>query len=422
MEGKTVKDAPERTPAHPRLALALAAFALVLAAPPGLSQKLRDKSKPVNDPVQCPYCHGDPELMAAAGIVSHGGFEFAKEDTKAIDEYMATDDIRWIETPHFEIGFALRSLKVTQKEKAKIRAELGRLVEVLPDVKPKARVLDPWLRAHLYAQRVEDLWDQFLTIVRVEESEFPKGDKPWDLTGKYMGQGPYLGQKGKFEILFLPSEGSLREFLRKQFGLMTRLSQRWNVIARDSLILVVHTQQGSLRVDAAMHGHIAFNLAEQFLNGYKHYSYDTPVWIHEGLAHWIERSIDPNYNSFDSSEGAVAEMTSKSKWRTPTLKLVRSGKALRMAQLMALRGFAELKLEHHFTTWSMMDFLMTEHPEFLAKLLDGINGLTNRKGYDDGSGLNEVHRKLFKTELGMSYAKFDEAWRTWVLANYGSSE
>ena len=67
-------------------------------SPAAYAQKLVDKSKPRNHPIQCVYCGGNPELMEAAGIFSHGGFEFGKTDTKGLDAFLATSDIRWIET------------------------------------------------------------------------------------------------------------------------------------------------------------------------------------------------------------------------------------------------------------------------------------------------------------------------------------
>jgi len=393
--------------------------AVLVWVPDAQAQKLRDKDKPRNDPVQCPYCFGDPDLMKASGIVSHGPFKVAMTDTAGLDDFLPTSDIRWTETEHFELGFALGPMKVTQKDKLKIRAELTRLAELLPDtINIKEKLLDPWLRSHLYALRMEDLYQQMLGILQVEQSDFPDGLEPWKMDTKYMGEGPYMGQKGKFEVLLLASEGALSDVLRDQFGLVIKRTQRYNVIPTDSLIVVIHAQQAGLRNDPAMHGHVAFNLAHMFMDGYKHYTYDIPVWLREGVAHWIERSISPDFNSFDSSEGSAGAKTRKSDWKAPTRKLVNSGDAPRMAQLMRMKGFAEFELDHHFTTWSMIDFLITEHPDVLAQLFDRIKGMTNEEGIGDGTQLPDVHREAFQELLGMSYREFDAAWGEWVLATY----
>ena len=373
-----------------------------------------------NDPETCPYCEGRVELMEPAGIVSHGGFEFASTDTEAIDTYMATSDIRWIETEHFEIGIALGPYKVKQKEKGKIRAELSELESVLPEVNAKAKVLDPWLRAHMYALRVEKIWDRFLEIMQVEESDFPPEPTQWNRLGKYMGNGPYVGQENKFEVILFPSQAASTTFLKEEFGLLIKRTQRWNVIARDSITLAAHTDQGNLREDPAMHAHVVFNLAINLLSGYKHYSYDTPIWISEGLAHFMGRELDPRFNSFDSSEGAVADMTRKTNWEPEVRKLIQRKGAIRMAELIALRDFSELTLEHHYTTWSMTDYLMKTHPDGYACLNDRLHGMTNDQGIPDGSNMDDKHREAFKECLGVSYPEFDKNWAEWVMANYAS--
>ena len=400
-----------------RTALLAAALLLIAPAPPVAAQGKRDL--PRNHPSSCPYCQGDPELMRPAGLASHGGFEFGTTDTTGVDRLLGVCDIKWIETEHFELGFALGSHRVRQEEKKKIRAELTELAEFFPAIKPKTKILDPWLRTHLYAKRLEKVWDRFLELMQVTEDQFPAEDAPpWNLEGKYMGIGPYAGQDGKFEVLILPSEAASVLFLKDQFGLLIKRTQRWNVVDRDSLILIIHTQQGTLKNDGALHGHLAFNQTINLLDGYKHYSYDTQIWIREGLAHFVEREINPRFNTFDSSEGAVAEMTRKENWEPEVLKLIRKGEAKRMAQLLTLKDYAELELEHHYTTWSMIDYLVRSNPDGFACLNDRLHGITDERGYADGSNLNERHRDAFRDCLGLSYAEFDQAWAAWCLENY----
>ena len=408
-------------PSHRVVRAIAAALAMTLLfSTPVFAQKRRFKDLPRNDPRQCPYCLGDADLMQAVGVLSHGGFEYARTDTAGIDALLATSDIRWIETPHVEIGFALGTGKVRQGDKEKVRAECARLAEHLETVPLKPTRLDPWLMAHIYAQRAEDLWREMLEMLQVEESDFPDGTRAWDLTGEYMGEGPHLGQKGKFEVLILPSEAAATTFLRDQYGLMTKLTQRYNNVERDTLNITIHTMQEGLRQDSALHGHLAFNLSQNFLDGYKHYSYDIPIWIREGISHMFERRVNPDFNSFDSAEGSAAEVTRKSNWEPPVLKMVRNGSAPRLAELMAMRHFGDLDRNSHYATWSMMEYLRQEHPDFLAQLLGGIKGITDEGGYADGSDLPGVHRELFTKHLGMSYQEFDKAWAAWVSANYSA--
>lgn len=389
-------------------------IAIVLLCLPAAGQKSKDV---------CPYCGNDPALMAKAGIVSHGPFEFGETDTSKAETLIAGTGVKWIESKHFRIGFALGPCKVKEEDKKKIRAELERLAQVLPKVDNKASILDPWLRVHMFAQRSEDVWNRMLEVLQVEESAFPDGTKPWNTVGKYMGEGPYLGEKSKYEVLILPNEMALTNYLRNEFGVMTRLSQRWNIVRRDAMTVVINTQQGDLRDDLPLHGHVAFNLAINMLDGYKHYSYETPIWLREGLGHLIEREVSPKHNTFDSSEGSIAEISRKEKWQPEVRKIIAAGKAPRMAELINMKDYADLTLDKHYVCWSMVDFLVQTNPKGFACLNDALHGRTNKQGFADGSNLVDAHREKFKECLGFAtYQEFDAAWAAWVDANYSATQ
>ena len=397
-------------------ALATQLLPMILPATNGAAPQVKKRA---NDPASCPYCQNDPALLKAAGLVSHGGFPFGKKgnDTNKVDDFMAANDIRWVETEHFRIGFGLGSYKVKLEDKKKILAELTRLKLVLPKVVPDTGILDPWLRTHIYAQRCEDIYKRFIQIIDGGTSKFADGSGTWE--GRYAGEGPYLGMKEKYEALVLPSEAAHVTFLLENAGLRIRNSQRWHFVDRGTITIMMHAEQGQLRNDAPLHGHFAFNLAHNLFDGLNHYSYDTPVWIHEGLAHFMEREIDPDHNSFDSGEGAVADMTSKGNWKPEVLKLINSGEASRMAELMAVKSYSELKLVHHYTTWSMIEFLITTKPAEFAKFVFAIKSNYDAQGLPTGSNLPDWHRKQFKEIFGWTYAEFDEAWRAWAQVAYG---
>jgi hypothetical protein len=359
--------------------------------------------------------------MQQAGIASHGGFGFGKEEKSSkVDMLLATCDIKWIETAHFEIGFALGAFKVKQEDKEKIRGELARLAEVLPSVDPKEKILDPWLRAHLYAMRCEDVYERMSEILAVKDADFPPPNTVWDQTGRYMGTGPHLGQTGKYEVLIVPSEANLTTYLQNQFGLLIKKTQRWNLPATDSLSVTIHCAEDNLREDLGLHGHVGFNLAINLLDGYKHYSYDTPIWIREGFGHLIEREIETKYNSFDSAEGGIAQTSRKEKWEPEVRKLVASQKAPRMAELMSMKEYSDLTLDRHYATWSMVQFLVKTKPKEFAAFNDALHGITDKEGLPRVQNMPDVHRDAFKQHLGWAYPEFDKAWHEWVLANYGA--
>jgi hypothetical protein len=383
-------------------------------APGGSHPGLRQDPPARNAPESDPYTRNDPALLAAAGLVSLGGFEFATTDTAEIDRRLPLADIRWIETAHFEIGFALGPEKPRREDKKKLERELAALRLVLPDVPEKPRSLDPWLRAHLFARRAEAVYARVEEILRVSAADFPAVPGPYDNTKKFMGVGPHLGQGGKYEVLLLPSEGLGNQFLRHYFGLQVFQSQRWNVVDRNTLIAVLVADGGTLDTDAGMHGHLAFNLAINLLDGYKFYAYDLPIWMREGLGHLLEREISPDYNTFDADEGSEGVRTNSSDWLGEVRSLLRKGEAPTLSSLVRMRSYAELDLPRHFACWSMVQYLVEVHGPGFACLLDRLKGLLDERGVPDGSDLLDHHRDGFRDCLGLSYAEFDAAWAQWV--------
>jgi hypothetical protein len=385
----------------------------VLLAPAHAQKKKR------MDPAECSWCKNDPALLAGAGLVSHGGFAFGKKgsDTEKVEALLSSLDIVWLESEHYRLGFGIGPLpKPKLEEKKKLIAELTRLKEVLPTVAPENLNLDVWMRAHLYAQRLEDLYKRFGELTGVTGMRFAAG--MGKTAGGYMGEGPYLGMKEKYEILVLPNEVAQKDFLIEHAGLQVTRTQRWHYTDRGAIAAIVHIRQAKLREDSALHAHLGAQMAHNLFDGLKSYNYDTPIWIHSGLAHYMEREIDPMNNSFDADEGSTFETTSKTNWKAEVYKLVASNQAPRMAELVSLKNYGELKINAHFVVWSMVDYLATEKPEALAKFVQGLKSNFNEQGLPTGANLPDWHRKQFGECLGMNYNQFDEAWRQFVMSRY----
>jgi len=394
---------------------------LALLGTPALAQKKIFKNLPTNDPKQCPYCGGDPKLMEGAGIVSHGGFEFAKGTTATLDQELSGFDVFWIETEHFKLGLELKPYKIPQREKDKLEAEINELRKALPAIPDKVRVIDSWLRAHLFAARVQTLYKSVVELLKVEDAPFPKkAVTTFDPAKGYWGMGPHLGMKRKYELLVIRNENNCAGWLRATFGLLTRSAQRWHIVDRGVLIVITHQEQGKLQVDEALHGHVVFNLVQNMLNGYKYYSYDKPLWLLEGLSHWFERQVTTKYNTFDGGEGSTAAITRKENWEPPTRKLVQKGNSSGIGALMRIKGYGEFGLPEHYTTWSMVDYLQSKHPGFVGDLLGEVSGLLSAEYMPEGGRMNDVTREFFKQRLGLTMVGFERAWQAWVLETYAA--
>ena len=266
----------------------------------------------------------------------------------------------------------------------------------------------------MFAWRFERVYDKVQGWLGVSDEDFPPPNSIWNMQTKYMGNGPHLGQSGKYEILMLPGENVSKRYLSETFGLLVEQTQRWNVIDRDSLIIVMNDSDSEMRKDAPLYSHMAYNIGIQLLDGFKHYNYEIPCYIRSGTAHVLEREITHEFSTFDSSEGGDKIEFFKTDWLGALQKVARSGEIPRIAELVNIDAYADMDLEDHLASWGLVQYMIYEHPDGYAGLLDRLCGLTNEEGYTDGSDMLKHHREGVKDAFGMGYLQLDVAFREWL--------
>ncbi len=417
----------QRSPWCLLCSLLLTVWTVMALQAPALAQK---KAQPPKWKID-PYTKNDPELIEKAGYVGFGPMPFGALGSEVVDSDHIENQLQyvqllWIETPHFRLGINLPAYTIPMQPeiRAKIRAELERLSEKLPRVNPKTRRLDPWLRAHLFAQRVEDLYAEFQQLAGVKDEDFPQS--PDDLViqpGKpYMGQGPYLGMKEKYLLLLFDREASFHHYMKTYLGRDATYGQRWHFKDVSALIFTVaaECEDGRLKDDTALHGHVNFNMMQLLLNGFRYYSYDLPVWIREGLGHWAERRVSPRFNSFDQTEGSPADARSTWKWEPHMRGLLVSGKFAPFAEAYTWRDFGNITFNDHVAVWSRVDFMMAQDPERWRSFLFQIKGRVTENWLPDQSDLVGATREALQKAYGLSPLNFDEKWSDWVRANYSA--
>lgn len=399
----------------PSLCLLFTALLVAAPAAQGQGKKSRDEDLPANHISNDPYTEGDPELLEAAGILATGGFEFAASDTASIDARYPKSTIVWLESQHFQLGCALPAQAIKKNEKKAVLKELEGLRERLPTIPKSVRKLDPWLVAHLYLDRLERLYARVQELLGVDDSMFPPRPlKIFDSSKKFMGMGPYLGQRGKFEVLLLP--GSAPEhFCKEEFGkLITDASLRWNVMERDTLIAIVSSESLDSRSPRALYGHMTYNVGINLLDGYKHYNYDIPVWLKTGMGHLLEREVTWEHNTFDLNEDGVRSVLPNGSWTKEALKLARKNKLPLMGELVSAQDFGDFGEEGHVASWAYTRYLSETMPEGYAAYLDHLTGLKNEDGIPDGEGMFGHAREAAKEHLGMNYLRLDDAFLVWL--------
>ena len=403
---------------------------LVLVVCVGVTQAQKKRPKLPKWKID-PYTKNDPKAMAKAGYVSYGPFGFGEigeneVQTNDIEKELGKVKLIWVETAHFKIGSALARwpIPTDRAVKQKLRAELTELKKKIPKVKIKAKVLDRWLRLHLFAQRLENLYSRFQEIMKVTDADFPT-KKGMRIKGRYMGEGPFLGQPAKYTVIMFQKESDYTRYLRTYIGMAQTFAKRHNFKIFGSLFTgtAAELYEGSLKHDTAMHCHIVFNVIQQLINGYRMYIFDMPVWFKEGMAHYFERLISRKYNDFDQNESSSADLGKAWKWKPKIRALVvtKNKKLKSWSEMLKWRDYGQIKFYDHMVLWGRMEFLFSRGEEGIRIYLDMMKG--NIDPSSQGSlakAILKVQRDAFRKGFGGNPIKLDELWMEHVKKTYPS--
>lgn len=376
-----------------------------------------------------PFTKNEPEAMERAGYVSYGPFEFGMRGsqpatTQEIQERLDYANFLWVETEHFRIGSSLRAWRVAndQKTRTKIRAELEELQKRLPSVNPRARVLSPWLRLHLFAQRMENAYEEFRSMIGVPAEDFPR-DKDEVIAGygRFLGYGPYLGMPEKFVLLMTDKTGPYQEYMESFIGKGGRVPQRWHFMDAGILFFGTAVELGQFKHDTALHSHVVFNMMHNFVDGFRGYAYDVPVWITEGLGHWAERRVDPRWNSFSQSESTRVETNTLWRWEQETRKLIAAGQGTPFSEAYKWRDYGNIEFDDHILLWSRWDYLMTFGNEKFSEFMFHVKGRIHPETWaTDQNDLVGATREALREVYGLTPLTLDEKWKEWVMENYAA--
>jgi hypothetical protein len=360
----------------------------------------------------CPYCKNDPALMKAAGVVSHGPLPIADKSTTELTALLPASQWLFLETAHLRWASCLGETNVSQKERERVDAELARLRAALPDVPLKPKKLDPWLRLHLFAMKGEELYTRFQSIVKVTDADFPEAPR---VEPPYMGIGKFLGERDKFEVVLHLTRANHQRFTESFSGVLVSDSFRWHFPGLHKLLISVPAEDADLREDRWLWPHVVHNLAHVFLWAYKHFAYDPPVWLDEGLALALEKEAEPESHTLEGEEGAYNDARGPSDFGARAKKLG-AGKSKTLAQLTAAKMYSELGLDGMVQSWSITRFLMEAHADKYADFLGRIKGQLDEKGLQTGADLPDLQRNALKDIWGWTSADLDAAWQAWITA------
>lgn len=351
--------------------------------------------------------------MKALGLVSWGPLDFGPTKiggSAGVEQQLPMVDWLFLETEHFRWASSLVSETLKTDDRARLEPYFERLRAVGIKLHARPKKMGPRLRLVLMAMRAEDLYARFLVLIDHEDGDFP--DKRLN-EGEYLGNGRYLGEAEKFELIVHRTAQSHYMFTEDHMGAAVTGSLRWHFRDPHKLFASVPASDSDLRKDRWLWPHIAHNLGHMFFAAYKHFSYQPPVWIDEGLALMLEREAEATSITTEGEEGTMNEDVRSSDWKKEMRKIASKGSP-RLAELFQHNTLGSLSELDAASCWSRAVFLATEKPKEFAALLGGIKGQLDEEGYPTGRDLVGLQRKLFAEVFGWTSAQFDEAYFAWL--------
>ena len=357
-----------------------------------------------------PYTRGEAKALERAGYVSFGPFPFlAETDTADIEKTLGQERILWVETAHFRIGSTLAAytLGVDKLEDRRLRDELERLSKKLAHFEPAKNKLDPWLRLHLFAQRLEEQYAEFLARFGFEEREFALPREFAPSGGPALGPGEYLGMELKPTVLLTESNAALGRFV----GRFTTEQEacNWRGPLRGGTMFLGQSAEclrlEGFELDTQLYCAVAADLAYNFVDGFRGYHDSSPEWFKCGLASWFSRRIDERWTIY--ARGTTVRTGDDSwKWERRVRGLVENGLAPSWPAMLEWRRWEDIDAPGHMAAWSRVDWLLAHKQAGMRALL---------LAETEPLIVPRLEQQSLQTALGASLAELDAQWKDFVL-------
>ena len=385
-------------------------------APPAFAQKDEDEMEKFEE--VDPYTKGDRELELKLGYSKFGFVPWRNaEDSKSVQENMGGIPMLWVETEHFLIGSSLVTYKIPndREERERIKDEIGRLKKKLGKLRAPKKELDPYLRLHLYAQRAEDQYAAFVKDMGLDAEQFTK-------------KGTHLGHKDKFRLILCQRKSEFGRYVRTyeqqdiEYSYRTGWRGEGMLVAANVEAIAEHWKgEDDAPIDSMFHCLVTHSLANNFIDGYEQQLFQAPTWLVFGLGHLYTKRIDPRWTFFDGRKVIYDRSDDAWDWYSRVTNLVKNDFFASAEEMFAWKAYGDLGPREHMVAWSKVEYLLTEVEGDKAKFLSlACRSTGNRRKQDDTQAPELVTRQThaMSEALGITPAKFDEEWATWVERTY----
>lgn len=363
-----------------------------------------------------PYTKGDRELELALGYARVGFFPWRSgEDTLTVQENIGGIPMIWVETEHFRIGSSLGSYTLCNDklEKARLKKEIKRLEGKIGRMKlVSKKKLDPWLRMHLYAQMVEDLYAKFMEDFKLDKTKFPPNRM-------------HLGHKDKFLLLMCQKNSEFGRYLKTYEN--SEATSFFRTGWMDEGMIVAASIEGtnkdwssekSAPTDTMFRCMVAASITTNFVDGYNDNQFRAPRWLAFGMAHLYLKSLDERWPRFDGRT-VVYDMNNDSwDWEPRVYKLVKNDFYADCKKMFSFLEYTDLNERDHLVCWSKLKFAM----EVLKVDLNGFLKATCPRAMGDirptAAESIAMQTKAFADHFDITPEEFDKQWAKHVLKKY----
>jgi hypothetical protein len=153
--------------------------------------------------------------------------------------------------------------------------------------------------------------------------------------------------------------------------------------------------------DVSFHGHVVHNATHLLTHAVVPNAREIPWWLDLGLAHWVERgTIDDKVFTYCLVTDHDKSKWDEEDWRQLISSEVR-GRENETLRNLAGRSPAGMKHRDHAYGWAFVDYVVSEHPGGLRKLLEACVE-------------NPDTEAILQKALGMDSGAFQEAWEKYV--------
>lgn len=234
---------------------------------------------------------------------------------------------------------------------------------------------------HLYAERMEEFYSDFLDTLGITEEE--------------------MRNKKHFLYLF-EEQKSCRAAAKELTGL-----DCWNAakLPGNPSILISWKDKVNLKDDDDFHRHLIHHLSHLLNVAYYHMEWMAMEagWADEGLGHFFEMKYFQKADNTCDEEGEEEEFFA-SDWEVDVRKALEAGIAISMADL-SIKSTTALHGDDHKFAWSFVDFLMKKDPLKFKLFMKGIKA-------------KKKAREALRDSYGLNFISFQNEWEAYVLGNY----